>query len=52
MLDTEPDRDWRPRWPLPHEAVDIPGDHYTVLSHDAETTAAAIRAWLPKVAAC
>jgi thioesterase domain-containing protein len=46
MLDADPDRDWRPRWPLPHDVVDIPGDHYTVLGADAETTAAAIRAWV------
>ena len=48
MLDTDPDGDWQPRWPLPHEAVDIPGDHYTVLSTDADTTAAAIRTWLAR----
>ena len=46
MRRIDPDRDWRPRWPLPHEAVDVPGDHYTVLNHDADTTAEAIRAWL------
>jgi thioesterase domain-containing protein len=46
MLDTDPAADWLPRWPLPHEAVDIPGDHYTVLSDDAETSAAAMRTWL------
>jgi hypothetical protein len=46
MLDMDPDADWRPRWPLPHEAADIPGDHYTTLSTDAEATAAAMRTWL------
>ncbi|WP_329332361.1 type I polyketide synthase [Streptomyces sp. NBC_00663] len=46
MLRIDPNSDWRPRWPLPHEAVDVPGDHYTLVHHDADTTAAAMRAWL------
>jgi thioesterase domain-containing protein len=46
MRHIDPDRDWRPWWPLPHEAADVPGDHYTILHHDADTTAEAIRAWL------
>jgi thioesterase domain-containing protein len=46
MLDADPDGNWEPRWPLPHEAVDIPGDHYSVLGADTETTAAAMRTWL------
>ncbi|SNX56504.1 acyl transferase domain-containing protein [Streptomyces sp. TLI_55] len=47
MLRIDPDADWQPRWPLPHDAVDVPGDHYTLVHHDADTTAAAMRAWLP-----
>jgi hypothetical protein len=46
MSRTDPDRDWRPHWPLPHDTADVPGDHYTLLHHDADTTAEAIRAWL------
>jgi len=46
MLDADPAGNWEPRWPLPHEAVDIPGDHFSVLSADARTTAAAMRTWL------
>ncbi|PWI13683.1 DNA-binding protein [Streptomyces sp. Act143] len=46
MLRVDPAADWRPRWPLPHEAVDVPGDHYTLVHHDADTTAAAMRTWL------
>jgi hypothetical protein len=46
MLEIDPDRDWWPRWPLPHDVVDVPGDHYTTLTTEVETTAAAIRAWL------
>ncbi|MDT7845854.1 type I polyketide synthase [Streptomyces justiciae] len=47
MLRIDPEADWQPRWPLPHEAVDVPGDHYTLVHHDADTTAAAMHAWLP-----
>jgi hypothetical protein len=46
MRDTDPDGDWRPRWPLPHDTTDVTGDHYSLVHHDADTTAEAIRAWL------
>jgi acyl transferase domain-containing protein/acyl-CoA synthetase (AMP-forming)/AMP-acid ligase II/acyl carrier protein len=46
MRRIDPDRDWSVRWPLPHQAVDVPGDHDTVLTTDAPSTAAAIRTWL------
>ncbi|AZQ39029.1 SDR family NAD(P)-dependent oxidoreductase [Streptomyces cyaneochromogenes] len=46
MRRTDPDGDWDPHWPLPHDTADIPGDHYSLVHHDADTTAAAIRAWL------
>ncbi|MER7186292.1 thioesterase domain-containing protein, partial [Streptomyces hyaluromycini] len=48
MLRIAPGDDWRPHWPLPHDAVDVPGDHYSLLHQDADSTAAAIRVWLPK----
>ncbi|GAA3928916.1 type I polyketide synthase [Actinoplanes auranticolor] len=51
MLAADPGGDWRPRWPLPHEAVDIPGDHFTTLSQDARSTASAMREWLHALAA-
>ncbi|WP_245697811.1 thioesterase domain-containing protein, partial [Streptomyces phaeochromogenes] len=42
-----PDADrWRTSWPLPHEHVDVPGDHLTLLREDARTTASAIRTWI------
>ncbi|MEU0878639.1 type I polyketide synthase [Lentzea sp. NPDC005914] len=49
MLDIDPDRDWRPRWPLPHDTVEIPGDHDTVLTEHAAATAAAIRVWMDRL---
>ncbi|MFE4518471.1 thioesterase domain-containing protein, partial [Kitasatospora sp. NPDC056783] len=33
-------------WPFPHHAVDVPGDHFSVLDRHARPTAAAVRAWL------
>ncbi|WP_228122192.1 type I polyketide synthase [Saccharothrix syringae] len=49
MLAIDPDRDWRPRWPLPHEAVDVPGDHDSVIAEDAATTAATISGWIERL---
>ncbi|MFF5482033.1 SDR family NAD(P)-dependent oxidoreductase [Streptomyces sp. NPDC012935] len=48
MRQTAPDGDWQPQWPLPHDSTDLPGDHFSVLNRDADSTAAAIRAWLTR----
>ncbi|MEU6990136.1 thioesterase domain-containing protein [Streptomyces sp. NPDC046465] len=36
---------WRTSWPTPHDVVDVPGDHLTMMQEHAETTVSAIRAW-------
>lgn len=46
MAEADPARDWKPRWPLPHTAVDVPGHHDTMLTDHAGTTAGAIRVWV------
>ena len=46
MRRIDPEGDWLPDWPLPHDSADVPGDHYSVVHQDAEATAAALRAWL------
>ncbi|UMP07488.1 type I polyketide synthase [Amycolatopsis sp. EV170708-02-1] len=46
MTEADPARDWKPRWPLPHSPIDVPGHHDTVLTDHADTTAAAIRTWI------
>jgi hypothetical protein len=46
MTEADPERDWKPRWPLPHSSVDVPGHHDTVLTDHAGTTAEAIRVWI------
>ncbi|WP_449273543.1 SDR family NAD(P)-dependent oxidoreductase [Kitasatospora purpeofusca] len=38
--------DWRAYWPVPHEARDIPGDHFTVLENHTPSTADAVRHWI------
>lgn len=37
---------WRTSWPLPHDRVDVPGDHVSLLREHATTTVTAIRAWI------
>ncbi|MCP2244012.1 type I polyketide synthase [Lentzea aerocolonigenes] len=49
MAEADPERDWKPRWPLPHSAVDVPGDHDTLLTDHADTTAEAIRRWVEQL---
>ncbi|WP_063732707.1 type I polyketide synthase [Streptomyces sp. RTd22] len=38
--------DWRSYWELPHTAVDVPGNHFTMMEEHAGTTARAVRDWL------
>ncbi|PRY00461.1 SDR family NAD(P)-dependent oxidoreductase [Allonocardiopsis opalescens] len=38
--------DWRASWPFEHRAVDVPGDHFTVMRDFAEVTAHEIDTWL------
>uniref|UniRef100_UPI00099E9ED5 type I polyketide synthase n=1 Tax=Streptomyces torulosus TaxID=68276 RepID=UPI00099E9ED5 len=38
--------DWRTSWPLPHDTVDVPGDHFSLTREHAPATVAAVRAWL------
>jgi acyl transferase domain-containing protein/thioesterase domain-containing protein len=38
--------DWRPRWDVDHDVLDVPGDHLSMVGIHADTTAAAISDWL------
>ncbi|MFH8979027.1 KR domain-containing protein, partial [Streptomyces sp. NPDC017890] len=40
------DYDWRTDWELPHDKIDVPGDHWTITREHSATTAAAIDDWL------
>jgi thioesterase domain-containing protein/acyl carrier protein len=46
-----PDFDWRARWDLPHTAVEVPGDHMTMVDAHAATTARAVQTWLSTLTA-
>jgi thioesterase domain-containing protein len=41
-----PPEDWQVRWDLPHTAVDVPGNHFTIGEEHAATTAQAVESWL------
>jgi malonyl CoA-acyl carrier protein transacylase len=41
----------QPVWPLEHELVDVPGDHFTMLRDHSVTTAEAVENWMAKVPA-
>jgi type I polyketide synthase PikAIV len=38
--------DWRPHWEVPHDVLETPGNHLTMMDAHAETTAEAISGWL------
>jgi thioesterase domain-containing protein len=40
----------RADWRLPHDLIDVPGDHFSLVEAHAETTAQAVRAWLAHLA--
>ncbi|MDQ0841386.1 acyl transferase domain-containing protein/thioesterase domain-containing protein/short-subunit dehydrogenase/acyl carrier protein [Streptomyces sp. V1I6] len=40
------DGDWRSYWDLEHTAVDVPGNHFTMMEEHAPTTARAVEEWL------
>ncbi|MBB5159682.1 hypothetical protein [Saccharopolyspora phatthalungensis] len=37
---------WRAGWPLPHHSADVGGNHFTMMSEGAATTAEAISRWI------
>jgi thioesterase domain-containing protein/acyl carrier protein len=45
------ERQWRSSWPLEHAVVDVPGDHFTMMSECAGTTADHLEAWIRRPSA-
>ncbi|MFF8446002.1 SDR family NAD(P)-dependent oxidoreductase, partial [Streptomyces californicus] len=41
--------EWQAYWEQPHEAVDVPGNHFTMMETHASTTASAVHAWLSRL---
>ncbi|MFC3456349.1 SDR family NAD(P)-dependent oxidoreductase [Amycolatopsis speibonae] len=37
---------WRANWPLPHENVEVAGDHFTMMTTHAADTAATVSTWI------
>jgi thioesterase domain-containing protein/NAD(P)-dependent dehydrogenase (short-subunit alcohol dehydrogenase family)/acyl carrier protein len=46
LFDWSRDGDWRSYWALEHTAVDVPGNHFTMMERHADTTARAVDDWL------
>ncbi|MEK8173973.1 hypothetical protein NKH77_48615 [Streptomyces sp. M19] len=46
MRKTLGDGDFRPSWNLPHTALDVPGDHFTIMQEHAASTAESVDCWL------
>lgn len=38
--------DWKPNWPVPHDVVDVAGNHYSMLQEHAHATVAAVETWI------
>ncbi|MFC6987349.1 type I polyketide synthase [Streptomyces cirratus] len=43
---SDPDQDWRSVWEFSHTALDVPGNHFTMMTEHAPATARAVDAWL------
>ncbi|WSY48175.1 alpha/beta fold hydrolase (plasmid) [Embleya sp. NBC_00888] len=42
----DPPQDWRPRWHLPHTAVDTPGTHFSIIREHSAPVLRAVGDWL------
>ncbi|UED88294.1 alpha/beta fold hydrolase [Streptomyces profundus] len=45
-LDGFPETAWQATWKYPHDAVDVPGDHFTMMEEHADAAAEAVDLWL------
>ncbi|WP_277682101.1 thioesterase domain-containing protein, partial [Saccharomonospora azurea] len=41
-----PRSEWQATWDFPHTAIDVPGNHWTMMESEAPSTAAAVDAWI------
>ena len=49
MVDRPGDDSWRAALDVPHTAVDVLGDHFTMMEEHSQTTAQAVEAWLSEL---
>jgi thioesterase domain-containing protein len=50
MLGMPTEAEWRAQWPYPHDSVEVPGDHWTMMMEGATVTAEAVEQWISRVA--
>jgi len=50
MPGTPADSEWQATWDTAHVAVDVPGNHFTVMEDCADSTARAVQHWLSTIA--
>jgi thioesterase domain-containing protein len=41
--------EWRTQWPHPHDSVEVPGDHWTMMMEGAMATAEVVERWISDV---
>lgn len=46
MLGMSAEHEWRTQWPYPHDSVEVPGDHWTMMMEGTTTTAEAVERWI------
>ncbi len=49
MLGMSTDDDWKASWPYPHDSVEVPGDHWTMMMEGAASTAEAVEQWISEM---
>jgi thioesterase domain-containing protein len=49
MLGMATEREWRTQWPYPHDSVEVPGDHWTMMMEGTTSTAEAVEQWISDV---
>jgi thioesterase domain-containing protein len=46
MLGMSAGGEWRTQWPYPHDTVEVPGDHWTMMMEGAVSTAEVVEQWV------
>lgn len=40
---------WRSTWPLPHDAIDVEGNHFSIMEDNCESTVEVLESWIQRV---
>jgi thioesterase domain-containing protein len=49
MLGMSTEGEWRTQWPYPHDSVEVPGDHWTMMIEGTVPTAEVVERWVSDV---